>query len=133
MREYAAERLNAEERATTERRHTDFFLAYAEKRQTEDPLTRNYTEIERDYENFRIVLSRSLPPEGDADPDAARRMWIALRDYWNSQGHWGEGQRWSDAVAAHASLVFGLRARPRFSARRGVDVLPPSSPRRKAI
>ena len=95
IREYAVERLELSEEASTLRdRHADHFLTLAEKAEPEligvgshaDWLDR----LERDHDNFRGALDWL---ETSGDSHGALRLTAALWRFWDRKGHLIEGRR----------------------------------------
>ncbi len=103
IREYAAERLElSEEASTLRRRHAEHFLALAEKAEPELIGSGSHAEwldrLERDHDNFRGAVDW-LDASGDSD--GALRLTAALWRFWDLKGHLIEGRR---------RLETGLRA-----------------------
>jgi tetratricopeptide (TPR) repeat protein len=95
IREYAVERLElSEEASTLRRRHAEHFLGVAEEAEPkligagshEDWLDR----LERDHDNFRAALDWL---EVSGDTGAALRLTAALWRFWDLKGHLMEGRR----------------------------------------
>jgi predicted ATPase/DNA-binding SARP family transcriptional activator len=95
IREYAAERLElSEEASTLHRHHAEHFRALAEEAEPNligvgshaDWLER----LERDHDNFRAALAWL---ETSGDSDGALRLTAALWRFWDLKGHLIEGRR----------------------------------------
>jgi predicted ATPase/DNA-binding SARP family transcriptional activator len=95
IREYAAERLErSEEASTLHRRHAEHFLALAEEAEPNligvgshaDWLDR----LERDHDNFRAALDWL---EASGDTGGALRLTAALWRFWDLKGHLIDGRR----------------------------------------
>jgi predicted ATPase len=111
IRDYAAERLElSEEASTLRRRHAEHFLDLAEKAAPELIGVGSYAEwldrLERDQDNFRSAVDWL---EASGDSDGALRLTAALWRFWDLKGHLIEGRR---------RLEAGLRADERPTATR---------------
>jgi predicted ATPase len=111
IREYAAERLElSEEASTLRRRHAEHFLALAEKAEPELIGAGSHAEwldrLERDHDNFRVAMDWL---EASGDSSGALRLTAALWRFWDLKGHLIEGRR---------QLERGLRADTRPTAAR---------------
>jgi predicted ATPase/DNA-binding SARP family transcriptional activator len=111
IREYAAERLELSEEASTLRwRHAEHFLGLAEKAAPEVIGAGSHAEwldrLERDHDNFRSAVDWL---EGSGDSGGALRLTAALWRFWDLKGHLIEGRRRLDR---------GLRADKRPTAAR---------------
>ena len=111
IREYAAERLELSDAASTLRnRHAEYFLRFAEEAEPNligvgshaDWLDR----LERDHDNFRAAVGWL---ETSGDGSSALRLRAALWRFWDLKGHLIEGRR---------QLERGLRADKRPTAAR---------------
>jgi predicted ATPase/DNA-binding SARP family transcriptional activator len=119
IREYATERLTeAEPDEETCRRHTDWFLDFAERAY---PHLRGgesgawLDRMEREHDNLRAALSFLL--RGD-DLERAVQLAGALSRFWMTHGHLMEGQRWLEDV-----LGRGGKQERRVRALRGLAIL----------
>ncbi|HET7353144.1 MAG TPA: BTAD domain-containing putative transcriptional regulator [Gaiellaceae bacterium] len=95
IREYAAERLELSQEASTLRsRHAEHFLALAEEAEPnligEGSRSEWLDRLERDHDNFRAALDW-LETSGDAG--SALRLTAALWRFWDLKGHLVEGRR----------------------------------------
>lgn len=120
IRAYALERLEASgEAATLRRRHSEYFVALAERAEPELRLAGydhwcQVFELER--ENFRAALAWSLSMDEPAD--AARvtlgvRLAAALGMFWYSEGYHVEGYGWTQQLLARLDEA-PVRYHPRF-------------------
>ncbi|AYN43086.1 hypothetical protein D9753_34115 [Streptomyces dangxiongensis] len=111
VRQYAAGRLRAAgELTAVEARHRRFYLALAERRDSESATGLSGAtslELEADYGNLRAALSSLLR----GDPPAALRLAVALWLFWSERGRLAEGRRWLDAALAAAPEPSPQRAR----------------------
>jgi len=96
IREYALERLEASgEREEVGRRHTAYFLAFAEdvEPRLRGPQERMWLDrLEDEHDNLRIALGRSVRTEGEAL--TSLRLSGALVRFWVVRGHLSEGRGW---------------------------------------
>ena len=105
IREFAAEQLTASgERAAIEARHTASFVALAERLTTTlagDDQRRGLGRLERDHDNIRAVLDRTVAAAdaSPADAAAAIRVGFAMWRYWQKRGHLAEARRRLQAMA----------------------------------
>ena len=95
IREYAAERLELSEQASTLRcRHAQHFLALAEAAEPNLIGVGSHAEwldrLERDHDNFRAALDWL---EASGDSGGALRLAAALWRFWDLKGHLMEGRR----------------------------------------
>jgi predicted ATPase/DNA-binding SARP family transcriptional activator len=95
IREYAAERLELSEEASTLRwRHAEHFLGLAEKAAPELIGVGSHAEwldrLERDHDNFRSAVDWL---EASGDSGGALRLTAALWRFWDLKGHLIEGRR----------------------------------------
>ena len=95
IREYAAERLElSEEASTLHRRHAEHFLALAEEAEPNLIGVGRHTEwldrLERDHDNFRAALDWL---EASGQNGGALRLTAALWRFWDLKGHLIEGRR----------------------------------------
>ncbi|HLY21341.1 MAG TPA: LuxR C-terminal-related transcriptional regulator [bacterium] len=107
VRHYGREKLlDAEESDGLATRHTDWYLALAERA---DPELRGREQekwfggLETEHDNLRAVLVRS-----ESAPDGAEvelRLVGALSWFWYFNGHWNEGRRWLDGALARSGNV----------------------------
>lgn len=114
IKEYADERLGERgERASILAAHATYFtqLAQAAEREVHGPeQAARLHQLEREHDNLRAALARSLETkDGSALPLA-----VTLWKFWYIQGHYTEGRRWLNAVLAQGGVRAGdqaLRAR----------------------
>jgi predicted ATPase len=111
IRDYAAERLElSEEASTLRRRHAEHFLGLAEKAAPELIGLGSHAEwldrLERDHDNLRSAVDWL---EASGDSGGALRLTAALWRFWDLKGHLIEGRR---------RLETGLRADERPTAAR---------------
>jgi non-specific serine/threonine protein kinase len=105
VREFAAERLEATGEAEAARgRHRDWFLAYTE---AAEPALWGHQAVtwldrhERDQANLRAALQWSFDR---GETEAALRLSVALRRFWDVRGYLTEGEAWLEqALAAHGN------------------------------
>jgi predicted ATPase len=96
IREYAAERLElSDEASTLRRRHAEHFLALAEEAEPNLIGVGRHAEwldrLERDHDNFRAALDWL---EASGDSGGALRLAAALWRFWDLKGHLIEGRRY---------------------------------------
>jgi predicted ATPase/DNA-binding SARP family transcriptional activator len=111
IREYAAERLElSDEASTLRRRHAEHFLGLAERAEPELIGAGSHAEwldrLERDHDNFRAAADWL---EASGDSGGALRLTAALWRFWDLKGHLIEGRR---------RLETGVRADKRPTAAR---------------
>jgi predicted ATPase/class 3 adenylate cyclase len=101
IRQYARDRLlEAGESVQVRDRHLSFFLQLAE---VAEPKLRGPEQLEwldrleTEHGNLRAALGWALE---SGKVEAAQRLATSLAYFWEFRGHWGEGQRWLDSVAA---------------------------------
>jgi predicted ATPase len=113
IREYAAERLELlEEASTLHRRHAQHFLGLAEEAEPNligagshaDWLDR----LERDHDNFRSALDWL---EASGDSGGALRLTAALWRFWDGKGHLVEGRRRLESALRAAEHPAAARAK----------------------
>lgn len=125
VRQYGRERLQeAGEADETHRRHRDWFLALAERAETEvrGPQQVSWLgRLELDHDNFRAALEWTKADAGNAE--AELRLAAGLWLFCFVRGHWSEARAWLDAAlvrapaasshvvpkAMHAACFFALR------------------------
>ena len=114
VRQYALVKLKESgEAETAKRSHAEHFLVLAEEAEPELFGPREvewWARLEEEYDNVRAALSWSL--EG-ADPELGLRLAGALRLFWLSRGHYGEGRGWLDEALARdggASVMARVKA-----------------------
>jgi predicted ATPase/DNA-binding SARP family transcriptional activator len=100
VREYAAERLDDDDRAVVRRRHALYFLKTAEQaRETIAGSGEREAEllasIEQDHDNYRAAL-RWAQEVGDSG--TMLRLVTALRLFWMVRGYLAEGRSWFEAA-----------------------------------
>jgi predicted ATPase/DNA-binding SARP family transcriptional activator len=110
IRQYASERLDeAVERAPLERRHRDWFSAFAAE--TVPPLAQAATggvprRLDLEHDNLRAALASALHDE----PEAALRLAVTLWPWWLARSHFAEGARFLHAALARVPQRTPLRA-----------------------
>jgi len=111
IRQYAREKLKVSgEDEAVGRRHTEFFLALAEKAEPE--LSRSQQaewldRLETEHDNLRAALSWALGRE----IDSGFRLAGALCRFWHTRGYLSEGRRYLEAVASSAAVPATVRAK----------------------
>src|SRR5215203_5627364 len=111
IRQYATEKLKVSgEAEAVGRRHTEFFLALAEKAEPE--LSRSQQaewldRLETEHDNLRAALSWALGRE----IDSGFRLAGALCRFWHTRGFLSEGRRYLEAVARSDVVPATLRAK----------------------
>jgi tetratricopeptide (TPR) repeat protein len=104
IREYARERLGESgEEVEILRRHAAYFLDLAET--AEPHLRETYNaawldRLEREHDNMRVAL-RWARESGDLE--TGLRLAGALRLFWWTRGHLGEGRRWTEGFLEDAT------------------------------
>jgi non-specific serine/threonine protein kinase len=103
IHEYARERLEESgEAETLRKRHADYFVALAERAETDlfgaGP---DYggARLRIEHDNLRTALAWSL---GGADAELGLRLVGALHNFWFYSGHFAEGWRWSERACESA-------------------------------
>jgi tetratricopeptide (TPR) repeat protein len=121
LREYAAEQLTEEERATMAERHAYFFLTVAEEAQPNLETARQVAWLDRlemEHENLRAALRWSVANGASED---GLRLAAALWRFWSVRGYWAEGREW---LATHLSPAAGTsRTAARARALQGAGTL----------
>jgi predicted ATPase/class 3 adenylate cyclase len=114
VREYGRTRLReVEEPRDVQRRHRDWYLAFAERAEPELRGPNQLTwlrRLEDDHDNLRAALewSRTETP-GNA---AGLRLAVALYRFWEIRGHFAEARAWLDlTLSLNRDAVPRLRAR----------------------
>lgn len=101
IREYANEKLLESNQAQAmQNKHTDYYLAFAERAavEFEGPTQRLSLErMELEHDNVRAALRRVLERR---DADTALRLGSALGHFWNRRGYLAEGRQWLEATLA---------------------------------
>jgi predicted ATPase/DNA-binding SARP family transcriptional activator/DNA-binding CsgD family transcriptional regulator len=111
IRQYAREILRASgEAEAVGRRHTEFFLALAEKAEPE--LSRSQQaewldRLETEHDNLRTALSWALGRE----IDSGYRLAAALCRFWHTRDYLSEGRRYLEAVASSVAVPATVRAK----------------------
>ena len=98
------------------RRHTDYFIAFAELigYHERSSLDIDWPMFERELDNFRSVLDRL---EAAGDTELAVRLVAALSDLWQTTGRHGEANRWLHwALGNDADVSPSLQARVQLGA-----------------
>lgn len=125
VRQYAVQRLRAShEMDDLQRRHCDWYLAYAVAR---DPELRALTQVapaslDVEHDNLRSALSWALAHE----PVVALALTVSLWRYWLARGFLAEGRTWVEAALAAVPDPSPDRARAlialgAFEVRRGTS------------
>jgi non-specific serine/threonine protein kinase len=114
IRQYAGDRLvEAGEAARMRDRHRDWFLALAERAQSELRGSEQalwLDRLEQEHDNVRAALEWSLA--GEAGAEAALRLAGALYRFWYVRGYLTEGRQWLEsALAAGSGAAAGPRAK----------------------
>jgi predicted ATPase/DNA-binding SARP family transcriptional activator len=110
VRQYARERLEeAGERGELERRHLDWFAAFALERVP--PLGQAATggippRLDAEHDNLRAALAAALREH----PDIALRLAVTLWPWWLARSHFAEGARMLEAALAASPNQGALRA-----------------------
>jgi predicted ATPase/transcriptional regulator with XRE-family HTH domain len=121
VREFALERLVAAgEAAALERWHAEYYLALAEEAEQPllGPAQRAWLgRLEAEHDNLRVALRWSAREDDRLAIGA--RLAAALLNFWWIRGHWREGRRWLEEMAADAGTV-PLVARARVAQGAGV-------------
>ena len=114
VREYAWEQLDAEGRARSVRRHTAYFVVFAETSEPElrsEGVSQWLPRLEAEQENMRLVLAQA-----ESDPESALRLAGALGRFWYLRGHWNEGRDWLYRVLEYTGASLPSRARALLAA-----------------
>jgi len=113
VREYGKVRLReAGEAEEVQRRHRDWYRAFAERAEPElhgpDQIVW-LGRLEQNHDNLRAALEWSL---SDADTAPGLRLAAALHDFWDIHNHFAEGRAWLDRVLSMPGAAApALRAR----------------------
>ena len=104
IRQYASEKLvECGQADATRRRHFAYFQDLAETAASalQGPLALEWLDrLEAEHDNLRAALDWS----GDAEPESYARLAGALRNFWDTRGHFTEGwARLERALALHAA------------------------------
>ena len=114
IHEYAWERLEASgEAGDLRRRHSEYFLALAERAAPELHGARQqhwFVRLRAEQDNLRAALAWSL---GAGEAELGLRLVGALRDFWFFDGHSAEGLRWTEHTLENAQDAPSLRGLPR--------------------
>lgn len=106
IKEYALERLRAnQETADTQRRYTAYYLALAERAESElrGPGQHDWcVRLEQEHENLRTAL-RWAAESGAVVIEA--RLTGALARFWRRRGYLSEGWQWLEGALAHGGAV----------------------------
>jgi predicted ATPase/DNA-binding SARP family transcriptional activator len=113
IREYAAERLELSQEASTLRsRHAEHFLALAEEAEANLVGVGSHSEwldrLERNHANFRAALDWL---EASGDTGSALRLTAALWRFWDLKGHLMEGRRRLESALRADERPTATRAR----------------------
>ncbi len=113
VRQYAREKLlEARDAEVVRRRHRDWFLALADRAESEllGPQQAAWlNRLEQEHDNLRAALDWSL---GSGAIEAALRLAGALWPFWEVRGYLGEGREWLEMVLAKSGeLPVALRAK----------------------
>jgi predicted ATPase len=92
IREYGTERFeDSGEAEEVRRRHTQHFVALAEKAEPYGEYSRDWLDrLEREHDNLRATFDRL---EASGDTQGALRLAGALAEFWEIRGHLVEGRR----------------------------------------
>jgi tetratricopeptide (TPR) repeat protein len=108
IREFALERLHGSgETESVRRRHTQYFLEFAEQAESELETAQSatwFTRLEAEHDNLRAALSWALER---AETIIALRLVGALWRFWHIRGHLSEGQMWLGRVLHACSTSSG--------------------------
>jgi len=109
LREYGLERLaNSKDDGATRNRHAAYFLVLAEKAaaglNSPEPLSW-LRRMDEDNDNFRATLSG-----GGLDAEGRLRTAVALTEYWDKRGRYGEARQYFTEALAASSEPSTLRA-----------------------
>ncbi|MGI8552866.1 MAG: tetratricopeptide repeat protein, partial [Dehalococcoidia bacterium] len=114
LRQYGRERLQQHgEAEATRRRHTEYYLALAERAEphlTGPQAPRWLERLELEHDNLRTAL---LQEEEAGQPEYSLRLTAALWRFWYVRGHLREGRRWCEAALIGSE---GTAPRPRARA-----------------
>jgi len=107
VRQYTHERLTeSDEAARVPRRHAEWYLALAERAESElqgpdQPAW--LSRLEEDHENFRAALDWSSAAADGAE--TGLRLAGALWPFWHMRGHFSEGRRWAERALARSAAA----------------------------
>jgi predicted ATPase/DNA-binding SARP family transcriptional activator len=112
LREYALEQFaTADELKQLQRRHAEYYLAFAERAEPELTRAEQYewlNRIETEHHNLRAALDYWV---ATADGEMALRLAAALHTFWETRGYVSEGREWLRKVLTHqASATIATQA-----------------------
>ncbi|HET8770972.1 MAG TPA: tetratricopeptide repeat protein [Gemmatimonadaceae bacterium] len=119
VRQYARDRLardadgsvNDGRVSATRRRHARYFVEFAEQAATHMHAAGQLdwlAKLDVEHENLRLALQWSIESR---ETDSARRLCLALCDFWRLRGHLAEGRRWIEDAQALPGPDDARRAR----------------------
>ncbi len=112
IRQYASDKLLESNQAEAVRRkHTDFYLAFAERAHSElrGPQQGLWLErMEREHDNLRAALAWSQTPAGEAE--VGLRLAGSLWRFWDMRGYLSQGRRALEAMLARVTARSAVRA-----------------------
>jgi predicted ATPase/class 3 adenylate cyclase len=117
IREYAAECLNASDRAETlAQSHADYYLALAQEAENGllgQQQAQWLDRLEAEHNNFRTTLTHFIRLQV---ADSALQLASGLYRFWNWRGHIIEGRQWFNQVLALPGATTQIRAKALYSA-----------------
>lgn len=127
-REFAWQKLSAEERDALAERHADYYLAAAEGADGPTPATDGGTRLARlesGYDNLRAALRWLAAAEGKAE--AGLRLAAALGRFWSVGRHTAEGWGWMEKMLTRPGAQAPTPARARALQQAGGLATPPAA------
>ena len=111
LRAYGAEQLgHSDEAEVVERRHAEFYTAFAERAEAEltgPEQATSYRRLETEHGNLRAALAWALRE----DATLGFRLANALARFWDVRCHWAEGREWlAQCLRGSADVAPQLRA-----------------------
>lgn len=106
LRQFAADRMSADESYTTANSHLVYFLKLAQQaqaRQFGGEQTPWFDRLESDMDNLRAALAWSLESE---ETESGLRLVAALKWFFGWRSHWIEGVTWMERLLAAGSERF---------------------------
>ena len=98
IRQYAREKLfDTEEVASLRDKHLAYFVGLAERAEVElqgRAQKKWLTRLEAEHDNLRAALEWSLKSQ----PEVGLRIAVALREFWDTHGHWAEARKWLETL-----------------------------------